>query len=65
MVEVERMINDRPLTLVSDDPHDFATLSPSALLIGRLDTSLAPDVFIRADAYRRSWRTVQFLLNQF
>ena len=65
VVEDKRIINDRLLTPVRDDQHDCATLSPSALLTGRLDTSLTPDVFIKADGYCRSWQTVQFLRNQF
>ena len=65
MVEVERIVNDRPLTPVSSDTGDLNTLSPSALLLGRLDALLAPDEFIKADGYRRSWRSTQYLVNQF
>ena len=57
MIEVERSINDQPLTPVSNDPHDSATLSPSAFLTGQLDTSLTPDVFTKANGYRCSLRT--------
>ena len=57
VIEVERSINDRPLTPVSDDPHDSATLSLSAFLTGQLDTSLPPDVFTKANGYRCSFRT--------
>ena len=31
MIEVERIINDRPLTPVSNDPHKFATFLPPVL----------------------------------
>ena len=65
LVETEKIINDRPLTPVSDHPHDLSTLSPRALLLRRLDTTEAPDVFIKADGYRRSWRAVQLLLDRF
>ena len=65
MVEVERIVNDRPLTPVSSDTGDLNTLSPSALLLGRLDALLAPDEFIKTDGYRRSWRSTQYLVNQF
>ena len=40
VVEVEALMNDRPLTYVSDDPKDPEPLTPSHLLSGRRITSL-------------------------
>jgi len=40
VVEVEALLNDRPLTYVSDDPKDPELLTPSHLLSGRRITSL-------------------------
>ena len=40
VVEVEALLNDRPLTYVSHDPEDPEPLTPSHLLSGRRITSL-------------------------
>ncbi|KRZ40454.1 hypothetical protein T4C_9797 [Trichinella pseudospiralis] len=39
LCELEAQINDRPLILLSEDPHDCAPLMPAHFLIGR---ELAP-----------------------
>ena len=41
LTEVEAILNDRPLTSVSTDPHDVGPLCPSTLLIGRRLTALS------------------------
>ena len=45
LVEVEWIMNTRPLTPVSDSPNDFSALTPMSLLCGSLDALLPPDVF--------------------
>jgi len=65
LVEVEWIMNTRPLTSVSDSPDDFSALTPMSLLCGSLDSSLPSDVFLQADEYRRSWRSVQLLTDLF
>ena len=40
VVEVEAILNDRPLTYISSDIHDDAPLTPANLLYGRRITSL-------------------------
>ena len=40
VVEVEALLNDRPLTYISQDPNDPEPLTPSHLLAGRRITSL-------------------------
>ena len=65
IVEVEQIINSRPITPVSSDPADDLPLTPKILLIGRLQSDLPPGQFIRADGYRKSWKLVQFLADQF
>ena len=65
IVEVEQIINSRPITPVSSDPADDLPLTPKMLLTGRLQSDLPPGQFIRADGYRKSWKLVQFLADQF
>jgi len=64
-VEIESILNNRPLTPVSDDPNDFSTLTPMSLLLGSIDPVFPLDVFIGSDGYRRSWRRVQLLSDRF
>ena len=63
--EVERILNDRPLTPVSADSKDLLTLTLNTLLKGSFDSSSPPDVFRKADGYRKSWRKVGYLANEF
>jgi len=66
LVEIEIIIlNNRPLTPVSDHPLDLSVLTPASLLTGTLDSCLPADVFIEADGFRRSWRSVQLLADCF
>jgi len=61
MAEVERVINDRPIAPLSDDPNDQRALSPNFILLGSLETDHLFDVFCKADGYKKAWRAVQFL----
>ena len=45
LVEIEAMLNDRPLTYVSDEVSDPQPLTPSHFLYGRKLTSLPHDIF--------------------
>nr|XP_039272262.1 uncharacterized protein LOC120346563 [Styela clava] len=62
---VERIINNRPITSSSDDAADSPPLTPKMLLTGQLDSSLSPGEFNRADGYRKSWKLVHRLADQF
>jgi len=64
-VEIESILNNRPLTPVSDDPNDFSALTPMSFLHGSIDPVFPLDVFIESDGYRRSWRRVQLLADRF
>ena len=61
LTEIEATINGRPLTKLSDDPHDPAPLTPNHMLIGSSGSSLAPGKFGDVDALRRRWKLVQRL----
>ena len=64
--EVEKILNDRPITQVSTDPRDSRALTPSMLLLLRTNTCMPPGVFDKNDNYcRRRWRQVQYLANIF
>ena len=63
--EVERILNDRPLTDVSTDPDDLTALTPSMLLHGIIQPSLPADVCTKKDLYRKSWQKGQALADQF
>ena len=64
MCEVEHILNNRPLTLASDDPNDLDTLTPSHLLMLKPNSGTTPGVFESADIYaRHRWRHLQYLSN--
>ena len=58
LTEIESIVNNRHITAVSDDPADFAALTPKHFLLQRA-TQLPPGVFVREDKFfRRRWRKV-------
>ena len=64
--EVEKTLNDRPITQVSDDSRDPEPLSPNKLLLLRPNSCMPPGVFDTGDQYcRRWWRQVQYMSNVF
>ena len=65
MTEIERILNDRPITSLPDSPHEMAALTPSMILTGSLGSSSPLNVPLKADAYRHSWRKTQYLADLF
>ena len=63
--EAESIVNGRPLTKLSDDPCDSTPLTPNHLLLMRNCSGIPPGKFDSKDVYRRRWRHVQHLANQF
>ena len=63
--KVELIFDDRPLSSVSADSKDLLPLKFNTLLKGSFDSSLPPDVFIKADEYRKSWRKVGYRICSF
>ena len=65
LCEVEAMVNSRPLTKLSEDVTDAVTLSPIQMLMLNEGTTDFPEDFHRDEMYRRRWKYVQYLANQF
>ena len=63
--EVESVVNSRPLTKVSSDPIDDNALSPADLLLVRSSPPTVQGRFSLGDMYRRPWRYLQYLVDQF
>jgi hypothetical protein len=65
MAEAERIVNDRPLTHVSNDARDPEVLTPSKLLLLR-GSSFPLGLFDTSQAYKkRSWKQAQYLSEVF
>ncbi|XP_030586866.1 uncharacterized protein LOC115781376 [Archocentrus centrarchus] len=62
---IEKIVNGRPLTKLSEDPRDGQPLTPNDLLLLRPECSLPPGHFVKQDLYRRRWRQVQYLADIF
>lgn len=66
IVEVESLLNSRPLTHLSTDPNDFTPLTPNHFLIGRASPHIPLAVTEEKDLNaRRRWIRVQELANHF
>ncbi|KAK7896434.1 hypothetical protein WMY93_021759 [Mugilogobius chulae] len=64
--EVEAILNDRPLTKVSDDPNDLEALTPNHILLLKGKPVLPPGLFEKSDIYiKRRWRQVQYIAELF
>ena len=65
-VEVEGVLNSKPLTYVSTDAHDPDPITPQMLLTGRTDHSLPPATYPDDEMLtRRRWRQSQVLADRF
>ena len=66
LAEVEKILNDRPLTPLSDRPDDLQPLTPSHILLLKGNGSMPLGVFSKEEGYgRRRWRQAQYLANIF
>ena len=66
MVETEKIVNDRPITQISDDVRDPEPLSPNQILLLRPNECLPPGVFEKKDLLgQRMWRQANYLANLF
>ena len=62
MCEVEKILNDRPLTRMGDDPKDDTPLTPNHLLLLRGNTCVSPT---DTNPVRRRWKAIQQIANTF
>ena len=65
LVEVEKTLNDRPITSVSSDRQDFEALTPNNILLLPRNPSVCPDVFEESDKFKARWKHVHLLANEF
>ncbi len=66
LCEAEAILNDRPITKLSDDPNDLEALTPNHILQLRSKPFLPPGLFQKSDLYiKRRWRQVQYLSDLF
>ena len=66
LCEVKSIINERPMTQVSDDPRDAAALTPNYLLLLKSNYCRSPGVFSKSDCYgKRRSKQVQYLAGYF
>lgn len=57
LVEIEGILNSKPLGYTSSDIADPDPITPNSLLMGRLDSSLSPVVYPESDLIsKRRWR---------
>jgi hypothetical protein len=65
LIEVERILNDRPLLRNESQPDDLDPLTPSKLLLLHSNSCVPPGIFVDRDCYNRRWRQAQLLANTF
>ena len=64
--ELESILNNRPITLSSDDINNYKALNPNYILLGHSLSNHAPGVFRDNEInYREKWRAVQATTNMF
>lgn len=51
LCEVEAMLNDRPITKLSEDPNDLEPLTPKHILLLKGKPAVPPGLFLKQDLY--------------
>nr|XP_055027021.1 uncharacterized protein LOC129416681 [Misgurnus anguillicaudatus] len=66
LVEIEGILNSRPLGYVSSDVADIDPVTPNSLLMGRLSSALPQVVYPESEILsRKRWRHSQILIENF
>jgi hypothetical protein len=65
LVEVERILNNRPLSPLGDDQSAELAITPSDILLLRPGRALIPETVLCLDRYRKLWKQAQHLSNVF
>lgn len=65
LVEVEKILNSRPITHVSSDPSDLEPLTPNHMLLLRHNPCSAPSEFEDSNKFQARWKHVHILANDF
>ena len=65
LLEIERILNDRPLVKQSDDPEDLYVLNPNKLLMLKGNPSVPPPAEISCRRFNRRWHQAQYLADLF
>ena len=66
MIDIEGILNSKPLGYVSSDAADLDPITPNMLLMGRRDPSSPPVIYDERERLRRrKWRYSQVLADQF
>lgn len=65
LAEVTAIMNARPITAVSSDPEDPTILTPATLLTQKNGCAYANGEIDTTSLYKRHWRLVQNMANQF
>lgn len=62
----QSILNNRPLSTVSPDPHDLEPLTPNHILLLKTQPILPPRTFQKSDLYaRHRWKQVQYMADLF
>ena len=66
LCEAEAILNDRPITKLSEDPNDLEALTPNHLLLMKGKPALPPGLFDKNDLYaKRRWKQIQYISDLF
>ena len=66
LVEIEKILNDRPIKPVSIDLQDLEALTPNHILLMGRNPSSAPDVFNKeSDKLKARWKRIHLLADHF
>ncbi|XP_065102634.1 uncharacterized protein [Paramisgurnus dabryanus] len=65
LIEVEGILNSKPLGYVSSDVADLDPVTPNMLLMGRRDASLPQVIYTPEPVTKRRWRHTQSIVDHF